>query len=401
VRSGGRRAGTVFGFAVLLLVLLAPAAIAAGRGGSAGTAASKPKHKVIRFATTGDHSEIRDRVPIAQRKWEKKRVAMTIGPARMPTLHRGDILRTTAEVQISTTCIDFNAARCIGRRYAFSPREDARIVISNRRHGTGGRDAMTIAETDSVRCHQRRPNRNHHCVLVFPPKSTKIRHPRRLPCRPDACHLNLVLEADHPRARHGQVIVVGADAPNGSVRQDKGRLNAIVLRRHVGSKLLETSKRRSRSVPIAPSGKSGRRVIYSQRVDHLRKGDVLEVTASHLATISSLPYPAFIGTTVILTSGHHDVAPTGIARGVTTAHGVTEQNGFNCTHGPSAYRSPCRTSKAGAVMLRRDIRRHGHFVPLYVSVVCAGKAKRATPRPGDHLHVKRSGSLVVRHFRAG
>jgi hypothetical protein len=395
------RVGAVCGFGVLFLLFLAPPGTAADGNGSAAPAAPKAKHKVVRFATTGDHSEIRDRVPIAQRKWGRKRVAMTIGPARMPMLHRGDILRTTAEVQISTTCIDFKAARCIGGHYTFSPREDARIVISNRRQGTSGRDAMTIAQTESVRCHQRRQNRNHHCVLVFPPKATKIRHPHRLPCRPDACHLNLVLEADYPNARDGQVILVGADTPNGTVRQDKGRLNAIVLRRHVGPKLLQASKRRSRSVPIAPSGKTGRRVIYSQRVNHLRKGDVLEVTASHLATISSVPYPVFIGTTVILTSGRHDVVATGIARGVTTAHGITEQNGFNCTHGPSAYRSPCRTRKAGAVMIRRDIRRHGHPAPLYVNVVCAGKAKRATPRSGDHLHVKRSGSLVVRRFRAG
>jgi hypothetical protein len=390
VRRGCRAAA--IGGLTLVVTLTGSAVFASG-------SATKPKRDVVRFATSGDNSEIRDRVPIAQHKWEKKRVAMTIGPARMPTLHKGDILRTTAEVQVSTTCIDFNAPRCIGGRYAFSPREDARIVISNRRQGAGGRDAMTIAETDSVRCHQRLPNRNHHCVLVFPPKATKIRHPGRLPCRPDACHLNLVVEADYPRARESQVIVVGADAPNGTVRQDKGRLNAIVLRRHVGPQHLRTSNRRSRSIPIAPSGKSGRRVIYSQRVDHLRKGDVLEATARHLATISSLPYPAFIGTTVVLTGSRHAVVPTGLARGATTAHGITEQNGFNCTHGPSEYRSPCRTRKAGAVMIRRDIRRHGHPVPLYVNVVAAGKAKGANPRPGDHMHVKRHGSLVVRRFR--
>jgi hypothetical protein len=395
VRSGGGRAGAIGGLtaAATLLVIALPVAA------SGADQATREKPELVRFATSGDNSEIRERVPIAQHKWEKKRVAMTIGPAKLPTLHRGDILRTTAEVQVSTTCIDFNAVRCIGRHYRFSPREDARLVISRRRQGTGGRDAKTIAQTDSVRCHQRLPNRNHHCVLVFPPMATKIR-PGRLPCPLDACHLNLVLEADYPHARDGQVIVVGADEPNGSVRQDKGRLNAIILRRDVAPKTLKTSKRRTRSIPIAPSGKSGRRVVYSQRIDHLHKGDVLEATAGHLMTISSLPYPAFIGTTVVLTGGPHAVVPTGIARGAATAHGVTEQNGFNCTHGPSQYRNPCRTRKAGAVMIRRDIERHGRPVPLYVNVVCAGKAKGATPRPGDHLHVKRRGGLVVRRFRS-
>jgi hypothetical protein len=103
---------------------------------------------------------------------------------------------------------------------------------------------------------------------------------------------------------------------------------------------------------------------------------------------------------VILTSSSNAVVPTGIARGSTTPHGVTEQNGFNCTHGPSAYRSPCRTRKAGAVLIRHDIERQGHAVPLYVNIVCAGKAKNAVPRPGDHLHVKRHGSLVVHRYRS-
>jgi hypothetical protein len=395
VRSGGGRAAAIGGLtaAATLLVIALPVA-------ASGSGQAPRKPQLVRFATSGDNSEIRERVPIAQHKWDKKRVAMTIGPGKLPTLHRGDILRTTAEVQVSTTCIDFNAVRCIGGHYRFSPREDARLVISTRRQGTGGRDAQTIAQTDSVRCHQPLPNRNHHCVLVFPPKATKVR-PGRLPCQLDACHLNLVLEADHPRARDGQVIVVGADAPNGSVRQDKGRLNAIILRRHVAPQIITTSKRRARSIPIAPSGKSGRRVVYSQRIDQLHKGYVLQATAGHLMTISSLRYPAFIGTTVVLTGSPHAVVPTGIARGAATAHGVTEQNGFNCTHGPSQYRNPCRTSKAGAVMIRRDIERHGHPVPLYVNVVCAGKAKGATPRPGDHLHVKRRGGLVVRRFRSG
>jgi hypothetical protein len=398
VRSGGCRAGAICGFTVgAILTVCALPATAAGDASKAPRAQpQRPKPATVRFATSGDHSEIRERVPIGQRKWEKKRVAMTIGPARLPTLHRGDVLRTTAEVQLTNTCIDFNAARCIGRRYGFSPREDARIVIAKRPGATGGADAKTIAQTDTARCHQQRPNRNHHCVLVFPPSATKIRHPHNLPCRPDSCHLSLAVEADNPHARDGQVVLLGADRPNGTVRQGKGRLNATILRGRVRSKRLRTAKRRSRTVPIAPSGKGGRRVIYSQRVRNLHKGDVLEVEARHLVTISSLPYPVFVGTTVVLTRGRNAVTATGIARGLATTHGVTEQNGFNCTHGRSAYQDPCRTRKAGAVLIRRTVKQ----VPLYLNVVSAGKAKEATPRAGDRMGVLPRGSLVVRRFRA-
>ena len=178
--------------------------------------ASKPPRGSVRFATTGDNSEIRRAVPIARHKWAKKRVAMSLGPGALPTFHRHDILRTSAEVQVTTTCVDLGTPRCIGRHYGFSPREDARIVLANRRKETGGKDAKVIAETHSVRCHQQRPNRNHHCVLVFRPEPTRIRHPHRLPCRPSTCHLNLVLEADHPHARDGQLVLVGADTPSGT-----------------------------------------------------------------------------------------------------------------------------------------------------------------------------------------
>jgi hypothetical protein len=327
---------------------------------------------------------------------------MSIGPGALPTLHRHDVLRTSGEVQITTTCVDLGTQRCIGRHYGFSPREDARIVLARRRGASGGKGTKVIANTRSLRCHQERPQRNHHCVLVFSPKPTTIRHPHRLPCHPSKCYLNLVVEADHKHAHDGQVILIGADRPNGTVRQDKGRLNAITLHKHVPPpKRYRTTDVRAHSVPIAASGKAGRRVIYSQRLTNLRKGDVVEASARHLVTIASLPYPSFVGTALVLARGSHSVSPSGVARSaVSTSGQVTEANGFNCTHGPSAYSSPCRTTKAGAVRIRHTIAHDGHPIPLYLNVVCAGKAKLAQPGPNDAIRVLSDGALVVRRYRA-
>jgi hypothetical protein len=404
VRSRGVGLGAVAACAASGVLLCAsPVGAASGHDAEAGKqASSKPARGSVRFATTGNNSEIRDVVPIAHRKWAKKRVVMSIAPGALPTLHRHDILRTSGEVQITTTCVEVGTPRCIGRHYGFSPREDARIVVANRRDASGGKGAKTIAETHSLRCHQQRPQRNHHCVLVFPPQPTTIRHADRLPCRPRSCYLNLVVEADHKHARDGQVILIGADRPNGTVRQDKGRLNAIVLHSHVPPpKRYRTSNVRSHSIPIAPSGKAGRRVIYSRRINNLQKGDVIEASAKHLVTIASLPYPSYIGTDLILTHSPRSVSPTGVSKGrVSTEGHLTEANGFNCTHGPSAYSSPCRTRKAGAVRILRTIQRNGHPIPLYLNVVCAGKAKLTQPRPGDRMHVLSDGALVVRRYRA-
>ncbi|TMK75015.1 MAG: hypothetical protein E6G49_02425 [Actinobacteria bacterium] len=399
--GGGRPAGAVAGCVVATIVAIAlgPAAAASGGGSSpARSAPAKAAGRSVRFASSGDHSEIRKRLPIADHKWGKKRVALT---AQLPTLHKGDVLKATGEVQLSTTCIDFDAVRCIGRHYAFSPREDARIVLTARRGATGGDHVMAIAQARSLRCHQPLPNRNHHCVLVFPPSETKLRHPDRLPCPPADCRLNLVVEADHPRARDGQVVLIGADRPDGTVRQDKGRLSATVLHGRVDSKRFRTATRRSHAVPIAPSGKAGRRVIYSQRINKLRKGDVIEASARHLITIASLRYPVFIGSDVVLARGPRAVSPAGIPRQVASGNGdLTEQNGFNCTHAASAYQDPCRTRKSGAVRITRNVRRHGHSVPLWVNVVSAGAPKGAVPKHGDRMRVLPRGELVVRRYRA-
>ena len=194
---------------------------------------------------------------------------------------------------------------------------------------------------------------------------------------------------------------MGADRPNGTVRQDGGRLNAIVLRGKVPPpKRYETRHRVSRSVPIAPRGRAGRRAVYSQRINRLHKGDVLEVKARHRITISSLPYNSFIGTHLILTHGPHAVAPNALARRAIGARGeITEANGFNCTHGPSAYRDPCVTKKAGGVRIRHRVARRGHPVPMYVNVVVAGGPKRAMPQPSDRMRVLRGGGLEIRRYR--
>jgi hypothetical protein len=400
--SGAGGSAAVAGCAVtaILALTLGPVAAASGDGSSpARSERLRATGPSVRFASSGDHSEIRKRLPIADHRWGQKHVAMT---APLPALHKGDVLRTTGEVQLSTTCVDFDAVRCIGRHYAFSPREDARIVLAARRRAAGGDHVMTIAQGRSLRCHQPLPNRNHHCVLVFPPTETKIRHPNRLPCRARACCLNLVVEADHPRARDGQVVLIGADRPDGTVRQDKGRLSATVLHGRVDSKRFRAAARRSRAVPIAPSGKAGRRVIYSQRINKLRKGDVIEASARHLITIASLRYPVFIGSDVVLARGPHAVSSAGIPRQVASGNGdLTEQNGFNCTHGPSAYQDPCGTRKSGAVRITRYVRRHGHSVPLWVNVVAAGAPKGAVPKHGDRMRVLPRGELVVRRYRAG
>src|SRR5204863_43120 len=89
-----------------------------------------------------------------------------------------------------------------------------------------------------------------------------------------------------------------------------------------------------------------------------------------------------------------------LSRRVSTLNGqLTEGNGFNCTHGHSAYRSPCKSLKAGLLEIRRDPKKHGHPVPLFVNLVCHTRPKLAAPRPGSSYGAYCAKTLIV--CRAG
>jgi hypothetical protein len=386
---------TLFRIAIATVVC-AGCALAAERAATG--EAPGPAGEVI-AASTGNDAERVARLPITRRVGREPRVVMSLGPSQLPTLRRGDRLDASAELQVSDTCARAGP-RCIGRRYHYSPFASARLILAASRRVTGGRRAMPLTRKRSVHCGQRRPNRNHHCVLVFQGARRRIMDPRRLPCPPARCFLNLVADAHHDRARAGNVMVVGADGPRGSIRQDKGRLNAVVRRRGAAPRKRRRTRRRiARRLRVEPHGSNPARVVYSLRLSHLDAGDILVASAAQRTGIAGLPYNLFVSDHLILATRRRATSPTGPAKRVSSLHGqLTEANGFNCTHGPSAYRSPCLSRKAGMIEIRREPTRHGHRVPLYLNLVCHVLPKLTRPGPDDHAHVLPGGDLAVRRF---
>jgi hypothetical protein len=379
------------------ILLCAGGALVAERAIAGG---ATPAARQVIAASTGNDSELVDTLPITRRAARKPRVVMSLGPSDLPTLRRGDRLEASAELQVSDTCVKAGP-RCIGRRYSYSPFASARLILAAGEHVRGGRRAIPLTTRRSVHCGQRRPNRNHHCVLVFRHARRRIAHPRRLPCRPARCFLNLVAEAHHDGARAGNVMVVGADGPGGSVQQDKGRLNAVVARHRASATRRRTRRRVAHRLRVEAHGASPSRVAYSLRTSHLRAGDILVATAAQRTSIAGLAYNLFVSDHLILATRRGATNPTGPARRVGSLHGqLSEANGFNCTHGPSAYPSPCLTQKAGMIEIHHRPTRHGHGVPLYVNVVCHVLPKLAQPGPHDHARVLPGGYLEVRRLRA-
>jgi hypothetical protein len=348
-------------------------ALAVALAAAAGAAAQAEPPKADLF-TTGDHSELIKTVPIAKTAGTNERVVMSLGPDKLPRIQNGDRLRASGEVQFSTTCVD-EGPKCIGRPYQVNPTLSARIILAAAPDQTDG--GLPLSDEARVRCKQQRPNRNHHCTLAMPNRETTIGDIGTLPCAVNACYVNMVVEAVNRHAKRGNQVVVGADQPDGSVEQDKGRLNLVQARAEVPPPTLQsTSDLVSSDLPLTEGKKVKRRVIHSIAIAAPRKGDVLAFDGGWVGTIDQLPFNTFLSTRVILGESPTSTEPTGVAvRSVQNRGDASESNGFNCTQGPSGYASPCRSVKAGAIRITQDVIDPASGLPgtLYLNLVAAAK----------------------------
>jgi hypothetical protein len=355
------------------------------------------------LATTGNHSELIESVPISKSAGTRERVAMSLGPDQLPRIQAGDRMRAGAEVQFSTTCVQPGPS-CVGTPYRVNPTLTAQIVLAAAPDQTDS--GFALSEQRTVRCKQLRPNRNHHCTIAVPNSETTISDPAALPCPTNACYANLVVEATNPRARHGNRVVLGGDRPDGSVAQDKGRLSVVHARAEVPAPaMLSSSELVNSDLPLTEGNKEKRRVIHSVAVDAPKKGDVLAFDGGWLATIDQLPFNTFLNTRVVVAESPTATGPTGLARSAVQFRGdATESNGFNCTQGPSGFATPCNVVKAGAIRITQDAvdPTTGLPVTLYVNLVAAAKPLLAKSVKNDQrVLVSPTTGLTVARFAPG
>ena len=351
------------------------------------------------MATSGNKSERIDRVPIRRRAGRGARVAMRISPKALDPIAAGDHLRVNGEVQVSTTCI-VEEPRCIGNSYGHSPFVRAQIVLS-RSHRARSPN-IPLSEPQTVLCKQRRPNRNHHCTLTMPNTTTAIRRLSDLPCEPRRCYIQLLVSAHGPKAERGDFVVLGGDKPDGTLEQDKGRLN--VIQAHEGLRSpppLVNEALLHRNLPLTINDADKRRVVYSVPIVAPRRGEVIAFDVTFLSAISSLPFNAFISSRVILGTTPFKKRPHQRAKTAVRFRGqATESNGYDCTIGPSGYANPCVTHKTGAIRIRRDVirRKTGEPVTLYLNVLAAAKpllAERTVKRIDTVVLAAQPGGITV------
>ena len=362
----------------MLRAALAPALVVTLIAFAAPAAASKapivPSPTAATYATSGDNSELLKAIPVAKRPGKLDRVAMSIAPDKFDPIQVGDRLRVSGEVQVSTTCVA-PGRRCVGSHYDINPRVTARVVLSAAPSSSAA--SMPLGDTRTQLCKQRRPNRNHHCTLALPNTETTISDLAALPCAPDACYVNLIVAATNPKAKRGNKVVLGGDQPDGSVQQDKGRINIVQAHATVPAPQTgQTNTLVQPTLPLTIGDSEKRRVVYSLPVVSPQRGEVLTFDSSFLSGISALRFNTFISSRVILGETPTSAKSTGIAKRATAYKGQgTESNGFNCTLGPSGYANPCTTVKAGALQITRKFTTEYGETPvtLYLNVLAGAK----------------------------
>jgi len=374
---GARRAG---------LALLVAVAV------SASATAAPARGPLVKVATTGDHSELVKTLPITRQSGAAKRVVMSMGPHQLPDLEQGDRVRVSAEFQVTGNC-GHRDPRCIGPIYHFAPVLRGRLILAADPRATGGPQTMALAPPKSVACTQRRPDYAHHCVVVFAKAGFRVTD--RLPCPRDGCYVNFVADAHHPHARHGDVLAVGGLRPDGTIPQDRGRINVVRYRGvspgHFGRR--STTKPLRRRLP--PDLR--RRVAYSAQLKHLARGEQLAVEATMRTDISKLRYAVRTSARLILADSPHATRPSKFVERVASSHGeISENNGSNCTQAQGT----CTTRKVGVLTIRRDAMRHdGRPVPLYVNLVTVLGPKVRRAHAHDRV-VLRHGGIRVTRFAA-
>jgi hypothetical protein len=336
-------------------------------------------------ATTGAGSELRKTVPITRRPGAEPRIVLSMGPGRLSGLRRRDRLELLAEVQVTVDC-DRRSPRCAGRPYDYDPNVVVSLELAPRRSTKA--PSRVIARRKQG-CRQRLPNRQHHCPVVFD-RTTRVG--KHFPCRPRHCYANVVVSASSRHARGDERVIIGSNKPSGRIVQDKSRLSAIRLGPGERAERRVTHDLRRRSLRLRPQ----RKVILSQRVPVLERGDVVGVSAALRSDVRHLGYNALVGAELIVARGPRAKDPSRLVRRSIWQKGrIGPVNGTNCT----PVQSPCPTRKVGVIKVRRDVTgRSGAPTPLFVNLVLRTKQKRVGRQRGARLRLLRRASLEVRRY---
>jgi hypothetical protein len=378
--------------AAICLAAVSSMAIADGAHSQNGGASS-----TVLVASTEASAEITQAVPITRRP--RGEVAASLRPEDLPDLRTGDQLEVSAEVEVTTDCLRRHRhfkSGCRGKAYRYNPRIGARLILTG---SAGARDGFPLSARTSIACRQKLPAREHHCYIALTPDPVIIDE-QVLGCVPGTCRVNLVVDATHPDARRGNVVLLGGNKGDKKVKQDKASIDAIRIRPENptgeppeapnGTLLASTGDRLTTSLSLGTPPRTA--VVYSQLLEDVHDGDQIAARGRLVTGIRRLRHNVNIASRIILTDSSVSTVPLLGEGDLPRERGeITESNGFNCTQ----RTTPCVTVKAGVLRFQGE-------APgtLYVNLVLAigrvgGRA------PGDRgVTIADGGFLAVTHYPA-
>ena len=316
---------------------------------------------------------------------------ISLGPSGLPDLARGDRIRITAELMVTTNCVK-PVPRCRGPSYGYNPRIRARLVLAPSRRVKQGPRTMPVSKLRRETCTQRRPQYEHHCVFVFTHAGFDVQRQGRLPCALETCYVNLVADAHHPRASSRDRLIVGGLRPSGKILQDRSRINAVRYRDALPSDFEAAATERLHRQRMPPNLE--RRVVISRRLRGLEGSEQLAVQAVMRTDISHLPYAVRTSARLILAESPRATKPGNFVKSHAVGTGeISENNGSNCTKPPGR----CTYRKVGVLEMRRDaVDRQDRRVPLYINLVTVLGPKVLEARARDRVRFRRGEIRVVR-----
>lgn len=336
-------------------------------------------------ATTGKDGELRKTIPITRDPGSAPRVVLSLGPGKLSRIQRGGRLELSSEVQLTVDC-DRRSSRCAGRPYRYDPRLTVSLALSSKRSVS---DPGRVIARRTLTCRQKLPNRQHHCPVAF---DRSLRVGKDFPCRVRRCFANVVVSASNPRARSTDRIIIGANKPSGRIVQNKSRLNAVMRDRGSTGLRVATHQLTRHSLRLRPQ----RKVLLSQKIEGLERGDVLAASGAIRSDVRHLGYNALVGAELIIARGPSATDPSRLIRRSVSQEGrISPVNGTNCT----PANSPCLTRKVGVATIRGELNGgSGGPLPLFVNLVIRTKQKRVDREHGARLRL-RGGRLEVRRYR--
>lgn len=312
----------------------------------------------IQTATTTADPELRPWIRITKQTAVKPVPVMSIERGELPNLSLGDSLVVNAEVQVTTDCRR-PSRRCAGSIYSYTPTVRGQLILRPREPGSA---PITFGPERRLRCVQRRPARQHHCVLVFQTKETFLGS-RQADCLPRRCSLDLDLSAANRRAGAGDRLVIGGQRPDGSIVGGHGKISAIRVPGPAEPPTLQASEDRlTDSVPLDREPRS----ILSVR---LPQTGTFAVDARFTSDVSSTGFNDLVSSRLIVARTPRATQSQGYARIGASEGSVSPTNGTNCT----LAQGSCSHRKAGVISIgpTEDPGRR----PLFVNLVVSAKPK--------------------------